>query len=76
MPELKPFAFSPADVLGALALEAERICGAAKLHAHGGLFPDPRLIAGTLARMNELNQILLDHKQEQEIASKENVTVN
>jgi hypothetical protein len=66
----KSFQFNPTDILGALAFEAERICGAARNCAHGAQFPDPALIGGTLDRMRQLNQILLDFKQE-EVAAKE-----
>jgi len=58
----KTFKFNASDVLGALAMEAERIKGAAILFAHGAAFPDAELIAGTLDRMRELNSILLDQK--------------
>jgi hypothetical protein len=74
---VKPFRFNASDVLGALALEAERICGAAKLYAHGAAFPDPELIAGTIARMGELNAILIGQKQrEQPAAPSNSSTVN
>lgn len=60
----KTFKFNASDVLGALALEAERISGAAKLFAHGANFPDPELISGTIKRMNELNEILIANKNQ------------
>lgn len=64
MSNQKAFRFNASDVLGALALEAERVCAAAKLYAHGAAFPDPELMGVTIARMTELNQILVSYKQE------------
>jgi hypothetical protein len=73
---IKPFQFNASDVLGALALEADRICGAAKLYSHGAAFPDPNLIAGTIERMKELNKILLDHKESAEKSINRSAAVN
>jgi len=73
---LKPFKFNSSDVLGALALEAERIVGAAKLYAHGAVFPDPELIAGTIERMRELNQLLVEQKRERPAPQVNGATVN
>ena len=75
-PTAKAFRFNASDVLGALALEAERISGAAKLFAHGAAFPDPELIAGTIARMSELNDILISQKCEQPAPQTNSSAVN
>ena len=55
-PEIK---FNASDVLGALALEANRIVAAADAFAAGAPFPKAFKIKQVLDRMDELNEVLI-----------------
>jgi hypothetical protein len=44
------------DVLGAIALQAQRIVAAASQYAAGGVFPAPEEVQKVIDRMSELNQ--------------------
>ena len=51
--------FNASDVLGALALEANRIVSAADAFAAGAPFPEALKIKQVLDRMLELNDVLI-----------------
>ena len=59
-PEIR---FNASDVLGALALEANRVVMSAEHFSAGASFPDADLLQAVIERMLELNAVLLDHKQ-------------
>jgi hypothetical protein len=51
--------FNASDVLGALALEANRIVAAADAFSAGASFPEALKIKQVLDRMGELNDVLI-----------------
>ena len=51
--------FNASDVLGALALEANRIVAATDAYAAGAPFPMASQIQAVLDRMGELNEVLI-----------------
>ncbi len=51
-----------ADILAAIAFQAQSIIAATGQHAAGAPFPDPKAIEATLKRMGELNQYLMDYQ--------------
>ena len=51
--------FNASDVLGALALEANRIVASADAFAAGAPFPEPTKVKQVLERMLELNDVLI-----------------
>ena len=53
--------FNASDVLGALALEANRLVAAADAFAAGASFPEALQIKRVLDRMYELNDVLIGH---------------
>jgi hypothetical protein len=55
--------FNASDVLGALALEANRIVAAADHFASGAPFPDADQIRAVVERMLELNEVLIEFKR-------------
>lgn len=55
--------FNASDVLGALALEANRIVSAANHFAAGATFPDADQIMAVIDRQQELCEVLVDFKR-------------
>ena len=55
----KGIKFNASDVLGALALEANRIVSAADAFAAGASFPEGSKIQQVLDRMSELNGVII-----------------
>jgi hypothetical protein len=51
--------FNASDVLGALALEANRLVSATDAYAAGAPFPEPSKIKQVLDSMYELNDVLI-----------------
>lgn len=63
MSDPRSLTITSSDLLGAIALGAQRIVSATMQHAGGAPFPDPHAIKREIDRMSELNDALLTMQQ-------------